>query len=261
MSELMKRILTASVLMPLAIGWLLYMPSPWFDWILAFLAFLASIELFQLLEISNRMAFSLSVAAIWAMLVLGVQPMIVLIFLSFVWLFLSGLGIPDLGLRERFRQLAFAQWMFIWLFLCVWMILILHKDSNGHFFIAAACAGIWAADIGAYFVGKKLGSHKLCPQISPGKTIEGFTAAFIAGMPVAAILWIWLTPMPFYQAIPLAFVLVMAGAIGDLAESALKRCVGAKDSSSLLPGHGGILDRVDALIVALPVSGMLWMAV
>jgi len=227
MSELMKRMLTASVLMPLAIGWLLYMPSPWFDWILALLALLASIELFQLLEISNRMVFSLSVAAIWAMLVLGVQPMIVLIFLSFAWLFLSGLGIPDLGLRERFRQLAFAQWMFIWL----------------------------------YFVGKRLGSHKLCPQISPGKTIEGFTAAFIVGIPVAAILWIWLTPTPFYQAIPLAFVLIMAGAIGDLAESALKRCVGAKDSSSLLPGHGGILDRVDALIVALPVSGMLWMVV
>jgi len=259
MSEIWKRILTALILTPLAVGWLLYMPSPWFDWILAMLAMLASVELFQLMQIPNRFAFSLSAVVLWSLLVLGTQPLIALTFLLFVWLFLSGLELPEDGLSNRFRQLAFTQWMFIWLFLCVWVVLSLHKDSTGHFFIVAACAGIWAADIGAYFIGKKLGHRKLCPQISPGKTIEGLAAAFIVGIPVAAALWIWLVPMPFYQALPLAFVLVMAGIIGDLAESTLKRSIGAKDSGSLLPGHGGILDRIDALIVALPVSGMLWM--
>jgi len=254
----MKRILTAVVLLPMAVGWLIYLPSPWFDWILAIVALLASVELFKLVQISHLPAFSLSSVAVWSMLVLGVQPLLVLVFILFFWLLFSGFGIPDGGLSQRFRQLAFAQWMFVWLFLCVWVVLSIHGEIKGNYFITAACAGVWAADIGAYFIGKKFGKKKLCPQISPGKTVAGFVGAFFIGMPVASGLWVWLMPMPFYQAIPLAFVLVMAGIIGDLVESTLKRAVGAKDSGALLPGHGGILDRIDALIVALPVSGMLW---
>ena len=261
MNSLTKRILTAMALIPLAVWWLLYMPSPWFEWVMLAVAMLASVELIRLLGLPRQLAFSASALAALALLILGKQPLSALVLLLFIWLLLSGFSIAENGLPERFRQLVHAQWMFVWLFLCVWTISEIHAYSNGHIFIAIACAGIWAADIGAYAIGKSMGKHKLCPQISPGKTVEGLLAAFAIGAPVTAVMWTWLLPISILKSFTLAVLLIAAGVVGDLAESALKRCVGVKDSGSLLPGHGGILDRIDALIVALPVTCMAWVSI
>lgn len=261
MSKLSKRFLTAMVLIPLAVWWLLYMPSPWFEWVLLAVAIVASVELFRLIGLPAQFAFSVSALAALALLVLGKQPLSALVLLLFVWLLLSGFSITGNGLPERFRQLTHAQWMFIWLFLCVWAISEIHAYSNGHIFIAIACAGIWAADTAAYTIGKNMGKHKLCPQISPGKTVEGLLAAFAFGVPLATVMWTWLLPTSLLKSFVLAILLVTAGVVGDLAESALKRSVGVKDSGSLLPGHGGVLDRIDAMIVALPVTCMVWISI
>ena len=111
---------------------------------------------------------------------------------------------------------------------------------------------LWAGDSLAYFVGRAFGRHKMAPELSPGKTWEG-AAANLAGsllVGVAAARWIALPPVHLAVMAALANV---AGQIGDLTESAYKRAAGAKDSGILLPGHGGMLDRVDSLIFAAPV--------
>ena len=112
-------------------------------------------------------------------------------------------------------------------------------------------------DTVAYFVGRWIGKHPVAPRLSPKKTWEGSIASFLGALLVAVAFSRWLN-------IPLHHLLLMAGAgniagqMGDLLESAFKRSAGVKDSGSLLPGHGGILDRIDALILAIPVVWYYW---
>lgn len=113
---------------------------------------------------------------------------------------------------------------------------------------------IWAADICAYLIGRKIGKRPLAPRISPKKTVEGFLAGVLAGTLMGAVL-MFFSPLPFlgWRGGGLLGALCgLAGALGDLSQSALKRSVGAKDSGNLLPGHGGILDRFDSLLFAAP---------
>lgn len=121
-----------------------------------------------------------------------------------------------------------------------------------------------AADTGAYFVGRKFGRSKLAPDISPGKTREGLlgalAAVFVVGAAGAA--FFGLAPMEALLFILLSILVTLVSVAGDLQESVLKREAGAKDSGTLLPGHGGVLDRIDSLTAAAPVfvAGLLWTA-
>ncbi|MGB7621654.1 MAG: phosphatidate cytidylyltransferase [Terriglobia bacterium] len=113
---------------------------------------------------------------------------------------------------------------------------------------------IWASDIGAYYVGRTIGKHKLAPKISPGKTIEGLVGGTVASVLVSVVFQqYWLREYSMGSLMTLAIALDLAGVLGDLAESALKRGAGVKDSSSMIPGHGGVLDRIDSLLFAIPV--------
>jgi phosphatidate cytidylyltransferase len=115
----------------------------------------------------------------------------------------------------------------------------------------------WVGDSAAYFVGRAVGKHALAPHLSPKKTWEGTAASLIGSLLVAAAFGRWLSaPLP--QLLAMAAVGNVAGQIGDLLESAYKRSAGVKDSGGLLPGHGGILDRIDALILAIPVIWYYW---
>jgi phosphatidate cytidylyltransferase len=129
---------------------------------------------------------------------------------------------------------------------------------------------VWVADIAAFFAGRRFGVHKLAVHISPGKTWEGFYGAVIATGCYAAA-WLAVAPqqlpaivrdMPGTIFWTLAFVeiLTVFAVLGDLFESALKRQAGVKDSGTLLPGHGGVLDRVDALTATLPLAALIWMS-
>jgi len=113
---------------------------------------------------------------------------------------------------------------------------------------------IFASDTGAYFTGRAIGKHKLAPSISPGKTYEGLGGGLIASAVAAAIATFCFFPeLPYQWSIPLAIVLAAVGVLGDLAESALKRGAGTKDAASILPGHGGFLDRLDSLLFGAPI--------
>jgi phosphatidate cytidylyltransferase len=112
---------------------------------------------------------------------------------------------------------------------------------------------LMGADAGAYYTGRAIGKHKLAPKISPGKTWEGVFGGVVAALAMAALSHYWFfRELPLKWALPLALVMTVVGILGDLTESALKRGAGAKDAANILPGHGGILDRLDSLLFNAP---------
>jgi phosphatidate cytidylyltransferase len=164
-----------------------------------------------------------------------------------------------------------AQGLFglIWIAYPLTLVPMLWKQEDGPALVVFLMVCVWAGDIAALYIGRAFGRHKLAPRISPGKTWEGAIAS-IAGSILAASLVLWISDTltahgnlilhitePVWQTLTLAAILNIAAQLGDLLESAVKRGAGVKDSGTMLPGHGGILDRIDALLVAAPV---LWFA-
>lgn len=112
---------------------------------------------------------------------------------------------------------------------------------------------VWATDTGAYLIGRQFGSHLLAPQVSPKKTVEGSVGGLLFSIAVALLFWRFVGGASWITYIIVGVIIGISAQIGDLFESALKRSAGVKDSGKLIPGHGGILDRFDSLIFALPV--------
>ena len=132
-------------------------------------------------------------------------------------------------------------------------LLLLHAASSSLAFVALMM--ICASDIGAFFAGRRFGGPRLAPRISPGKTRSGLAGGLLAGL-IAGGLFAWVLPVPVHNSLGFvigALTALLAGVAGDLAVSVLKRRAGVKDSGSSLPGHGGMLDRLDSGIAALPV--------
>jgi phosphatidate cytidylyltransferase len=119
----------------------------------------------------------------------------------------------------------------------------------GYFFLV-----LMGSDTGAYFAGRAFGKHKLAPGISPGKTVEGLIGGLVAAAAFGALATFWFFPeLPYQFSIPLAIVMAAIGVLGDLAESAMKRGAKTKDAASILPGQGGLLDRLDSLLLNAPI--------
>jgi phosphatidate cytidylyltransferase len=118
----------------------------------------------------------------------------------------------------------------------------------------------WVGDSAAYFVGGSLGKHSLAPHLSPKKTWEGTVASFVGSLIVAVVFARFMTVPPWHL-LGMAAAGNVAGQVGDLLESAYKRSAGIKDSGSILPGHGGVLDRIDALILEIPVVWYYWILI
>jgi phosphatidate cytidylyltransferase len=128
-------------------------------------------------------------------------------------------------------------------------------DPGGRWFVLALLLVVWAADASAYFAGRAFGRHRLAPGISPGKSWEGFVAGLAGAALAGAVAGIWSPVGPAVLA-PLAAVAALVSVVGDLVESRLKRAAGAKDSGRLIPGHGGLLDRIDSLTAAAPMFAL-----
>ncbi len=137
----------------------------------------------------------------------------------------------------------------------VFALLLLRKQPEGLVFAFWAMALVWATDIGAYFAGRKIGGPKLVPSISPNKTWAGLIGGvFAAGLFGALMHWAYGLPWRMTLASPF---LAVAAQAGDLYESALKRRAGVKDSGTILPGHGGVMDRLDGLVPVAPIAAVL----
>ncbi len=134
-------------------------------------------------------------------------------------------------------------------------LIVIRNTPAGMVWIACILAVIFAGDISAFYVGSYLGRHKLCPAVSPGKTIEGSIGGLCGNLVIGSLVKYLFLPDPAWITSLLFFIaLGAAGQVGDLFESELKRFSNIKDSSGILPGHGGFLDRIDALLFASPVA-------
>jgi phosphatidate cytidylyltransferase len=175
-------------------------------------------------------------------------PLLSLIFIAEIWRNKEG----------PFRNIAIT--LMGILYLVVPMVLLLHiafrfndpaDDFHGSFLLGYLIL-IWASDTGAYFTGSRFGRRKLFERISPGKTWEGFFGGMLISLLTAVAVSVYAHELSLSQWMMVSFLAVTAGTAGDLVKSLLKRSVGVKDSGTILPGHGGILDRFDALLLSAP---------
>lgn len=134
-------------------------------------------------------------------------------------------------------------------------LILIRGSSSGMIWIFVLLSVIFAGDTGAYYVGSYFGRHKLSPAVSPGKTIEGSIGGLAANLVIGSLgKAFFLSELPWGLSLLFFLAVGIAGQVGDLFESELKRSSGIKDSGGILPGHGGILDRIDALLFASPVA-------
>ena len=277
------RLLAALVMTPLAIAAILLLPTPWLA-VLGAVLFLGGLwEWLRLAEVEDTLARTLllvlnlllMVAMVWASrtasggsLVLFQIASVVGVgwwLLAVLWLRAYGFG-SDHDSGARVAKLAAGTLAVV----PAWCALVLVHASDptpsvwgalipkGHLWLLTALMIVWAADTGAYFAGRKFGRHKLSPRISPNKTVEGLAGGALAGIVVGVAGGALVgTPVDRLPAIALvALLVVLASVVGDLFESLLKRHAGVKDSGDLIPGHGGLLDRMDSVLAALPVFAL-----
>jgi phosphatidate cytidylyltransferase len=257
-SNLAIRFLTAVVAGPLILA-LLYFGEPWnFTILVAMATLIGAFELFAMTHAEDKAS-----QVICALLTVGVVGILwqwesnakVLLALLLLLPFVSmGLVLLRLG-DMRTAALRVAAGAFGPLYLGGGMatLALLRRDggADGPSFVLLTFMLSWFSDTGAYFAGRFLGKHKLYEAVSPKKTIEGaiggLTAAVLGGGVLAH--FFYLRSLPLLDGVVLSIVAGALGQAGDLGESLLKRSVGVKDSGGIVPGHGGILDRVDALLV------------
>lgn len=143
----------------------------------------------------------------------------------------------------------------VYIGLCSSFFILLRYLPMGREWIFFLMTVIFLGDAGAYYVGKGFGKHKLYPAVSSGKTVEGALGGVLFNIVGAVLIWLIFfqnSPLLLSKLIVAAVIIGLTGQVGDLAESIIKRCCGVKDSSHILPGHGGIFDRLDALLLACP---------
>jgi len=267
------RLLAALFMTPLAIAAVLLMPTPWLVALGAVL-FLAGLwEWLRLAEIDDTLHrtvllvanLAMMVAIVWASRSSSGYSYVlfqIAVVIGVVWWLLALLWLQhydfasDHNTHARAFKLAAGTLSVIpaWAALA----LIHASEPNGHRWLLLALLVIWAADTGAYFAGRYFGKHKLSPRISPNKTIEGLIGGAAASL-LVALIGAPLAGASLAQLPWVAFVVLATigfSVVGDLFESLLKRHVGAKDSGDLIPGHGGILDRIDSVLAALPVFAL-----
>lgn len=256
---LIWRIITAVVLIPLVL-WGIFALSPTaFAIICAIVFFLGAMEWSKLVQFTPswlRIPFLLGFAGI--VLLVRPNPAVLwigtLFWLAPLYWCITYQGQPKAGLGNRPIK-SLIGWVYL---ACAYFALVsLRQLENGPSWLLLLFLLIWSTDTFAYFVGRAWGKRPLASKISPNKTLEGFLGGVIGAMLVAALGYFYMVkymgnPLSAYVWFPIAFVTILLGVLGDLFESLMKRLANVKDSGHFLPGHGGILDRLDSLIAALP---------
>lgn len=257
---LRTRIITALILVSLFIPALFMLPN--MIWAISMLAIslLALYEWGALVNLSPKILalyVSVGAAAGGVMLLLladnGLHWFFYISLLIFALTFIFWILVVPVLLAKRFT--VHSQWLLALLGLLLmaplWLALVCAKENP--WLLLGLLATIWLADIAAYFSGKNFGKNKLAPSISPGKTWEGVFGALVA-VTIFGILIYFGTEANSLAVFPILWAVTILGVIGDLFESLIKRQMNKKDSGHLLPGHGGILDRIDGLIPSLPIA-------
>ena len=290
--QLLKRILTAVLLIPIVLLLVLRAPVPVVALVTALVALLAVQELLKISEAYKVRPFhwptyifvglfflflavnfgrdtpllSTSVFAGSAVFMAAIAPFVFLV---------TGMRRADLS--TGFPAAMTSAFAFAYIALPLGCLVQIREQASGAFLLLYLLLLVWAGDIFAYFVGRSLGRHLMSPRVSPKKTWEGALASMIASVGVGMLLYNYALPIsttllnarliekkdglfalekaPLWPIILLSAAINIAAQLGDLVESLIKRGAGVKDSGTILPGHGGMLDRVDALLFAAP---LLW---
>ncbi len=262
---LRQRVLTALVLAPLAVWGILALPGIWFAGVLGIIVTLGAWEWTNLigLRTGGRLAYTVALPCIMlALFPLLNDPdsMVAVGVVGLAWWLAATVSIlrfPGGGEFWREHRGARAS-AGLFVLIPAWAsLVVLHQTPSGPGFVLLLALLIWGADTGAYFAGRAFGRHKLAPQVSPGKTWEGVGGGALFALLVASVGGIWLEPLGGLPAFLLLVLVTIAfSVLGDLAESMFKRLMDVKDSGGLLPGHGGILDRIDSLTAAAPIFAL-----
>ena len=288
--QLLKRILTAVVLIPLVLGLVLRAPIPVLALVAALVALLAVQELLKLSEAygirplrwptyvfvgifflflatnpgNDKPLLSTAIFIYSAGFAAALAPFVFLV-----------IGMKRAELSSAFPAALVSTLSFVYVALPLGFLVQLREQWSGAFLLLYLLLLVWAGDIFAYFVGRALGRHFMSPRVSPKKTWEGALASLLASLGVGVLLYNYALPissalltahliekrdgyfalekLPLWPVLLLSAAINVAAQLGDLVESLIKRGAGVKDSGSILPGHGGMLDRIDALLFAAPV--------
>ncbi len=284
-SQLKKRVITASLLIPAVLLAIFFLPAEWFALVCGIFCILAAWEWSALAGFKSWLGRLFCIAAI---------PIVFLIFLILIQyltdpkFLLYRMGPTSLGLEDSLVHSEPLLYLLQLIIVGGWILagLAVYFFPRGKSFYSSRTAGIfigtwllapffaslvtlrtlnplillypmiliWVADSGAYFVGKRFGKNPLVPNVSAGKTIEGVVGAVLACILLSLISYfLFEIKIPIFVWIIFNIIIVLFSIVGDLFESIFKRIRGVKDSGTLLPGHGGILDRIDSLLAALPI--------
>lgn len=253
---LASRIRTALLLIPIVLLTIFFLPSFWFVLMLLGVTLLAAWEYADLVKINSgflKIVFLMILLAV-SILILNFFPAKYLLWSNVVfWLLAAGcIFYPEKFYRYWLRY-PLSRWIVgIFLLASAWLAIVILQAHPLQLLILLLT--IWLADSSAYFIGKKWGKHKLAEKVSPGKTLEGTSAIGVTMLIWGAFLaFIHAGGNNVFNVILLILVTGMAAIVGDLFESLIKRAHGVKDSGNILPGHGGLLDRIDSLLAAAPI--------
>ncbi len=254
------RVISALILLPIGIALILLGGAP-FKLAIAAIFTVGAYEFVQLMRQGHfRPSLIFAVALVWVLLVdvifpqahAGQPAMTALIIIALIWQMRHREGSPT------------ANWALgiaggVYLGLAGAHFILLRQLKDGQWWLLLALTGTWLADSGAYFVGRKFGAHKMTPSLSPKKSWEGLAGGLFFGLILNALLAVLLSrlvdvDLPWWAGAALGLIGALIGVLGDLSISMIKREVGAKDSGRIIPGHGGVLDRMDSLLFTVVAS-------
>ena len=287
--HLLKRVATAVVLIPIVLLLVLRAPVPVLAVVTAVVALLTIHELLKLTEAYGVRPFRRPTYVFVALffVLLAVNPADKPVLSTAIFVYTVGfaaaiaafvflvVGMRSLDLHTAFPAAAASVFAFCYVALPLGFLVQLRQQWSGAFLLLYLLLLVWAGDVFAYFVGRSLGRHLMSPRISPKKTWEGALASLIASLVVGMLLYNYALPIctwllnahlierrdgffalekpPLWPTLLLSAAINIAAQLGDLVESLIKRGAGVKDLGAILPGHGGMLDRIDALLFAAPV--------
>jgi phosphatidate cytidylyltransferase len=281
----MKRVLTAIILIPLVLLVLFKAPMWLFTLVVGLVALGSALEYLKIVDaygVESMKSLTLAlIAFVFGYFIydtfypgpFSLSRLVIAILLLPFLLLISAMATESLA--KALPRASMSALVVPYVLLPLFCLPLIRAFPPGVFLILFTCVVVWSGDIFAYYAGRTFGKHKLAPRISPGKTWEGTIASFLGSVVLALILFVYnqqimlvlsqwhladpsglpdmSKEMLIFSGVILGACVNIAAQIGDLVESMLKRGAGVKDSGAILPGHGGILDRIDALLFALPV--------
>jgi phosphatidate cytidylyltransferase len=260
MNKLMQRIVTAVVLLAVLLTVFFVLPRPAAVGVLGIFIIVAAWEWSGFLALDTffrRAAYVVLIFALMALSIwifperLSLQP---LLLLSLLWWCGAFVLVSRYPIAIR-RDLGAICGVLVIIPAWAALVALLESGEDGPKYVLLVLSIVWAADIGAYFFGRRLGRTKLAPRVSPGKTWEGVIGGLCAAMG-AALLGMWWLDLSALFLLPMALSVAAISVVGDLTVSMFKRNAGLKDSGNLFPGHGGVLDRVDSVAAAVPLFAL-----